>query len=265
MDQFESSEEHPSAHERASGGQEEFLDSTMDPFDTHMDGAGLIGELFGAGNPEKAVQMAAYMRDQFLFLGLTTPERRAITKSYFSVARRDPRPDWAFVAQCWALPHREFQYVAADYLFAVRKMLSGEDLERVRALAISKPWWDSVDSLQKSVSHIVAANPELKSVMLQWAVDESFWIRRLAIDHQLTWKHLTDEALLAKIIELNLGSTQFFINKAIGWALRDYSKSNPAWVGEFIEAHRADLSALSIREGSKYLGNTDNTAAAATT
>jgi 3-methyladenine DNA glycosylase AlkD len=91
--------------------------------------------------------------------------------------------------------------------------------------------------------------------MLKWSQDPDFWVRRVAIEFQLLRKGETDTALLAQIIENNLGSQEFFINKAIGWALRDYSKTNPAWVADFINRHQEDLSKLSIREGSKYLKN----------
>ena len=89
--------------------------------------------------------------------------------------------------------------------------------------------------------------------MLEWSQDENIWVRRVAIDHQLLFKEKTDEELLGKIIQNNLGSKEFFINKAIGWSLRDYSKTNPQWVAGFIEEHREKLAPLSIREGSKYL------------
>ena len=89
--------------------------------------------------------------------------------------------------------------------------------------------------------------------MLEWSRDEDFWLRRLAIEHQLLQKEETDVQLLEQILINNLNQTEFFINKAIGWALRDYSKTNPDWVREFIEKYKDRLSKLSIKEGSKYL------------
>jgi len=84
-------------------------------------------------------------------------------------------------------------------------------------------------------------------------VDDNIWLRRVAIDHQLGFKEKTDTGLLAEIIKNNLNQKEFFINKAIGWSLRDFSKTNPDWVRTFIYAHKDDLSNLSIREGSKYV------------
>ena len=89
--------------------------------------------------------------------------------------------------------------------------------------------------------------------MLKWSESDDMWLRRIAIDHQLCRKEKTDAALLKKILINNLGSDEFFINKAIGWSLRDYSKTNPQWVREFLQEHKESLSTLSIREGSKYI------------
>lgn len=89
--------------------------------------------------------------------------------------------------------------------------------------------------------------------MVEWRLDSNIWIRRVAIDHQLLFKEETDAELLAIIIKNNLNQTEFFINKAIGWGLRDYSKTNPNWVSSFIKENKSELASLSIREGSKYL------------
>lgn len=95
--------------------------------------------------------------------------------------------------------------------------------------------------------------PELKKVMVEWSQTDNIWLRRVAIDHQLLFKNKTDTLLLAEIITNNFGTKEFFINKAIGWSLRDYSKTNPQWVKDFIQKHSSQMAPLSIREGSKYL------------
>lgn len=224
-----------------------------DPFDTAMDGASLIAELFAAANPEKAGPMATYMRDQFPFLGVPSSARKPIQRPFFAVARKDPHADWAFVAQCWALPQREFQYVACDYLYAVRKRLGAQDLPRIKSLASAKQWWDSIDALQKTVGAIASQSVPARDLMIEWAADADFWIRRLAITHQLGRKASTDTDLLKTILVANLGSKEFFINKAIGWALRDFSKTNPQWVAGFVAEYGSQMAGLSLREGSKYL------------
>ncbi|GHU36746.1 hypothetical protein FACS1894192_04030 [Bacilli bacterium] len=120
-------------------------------------------------------------------------------------------------------------------------------------LAIQKSWWDSIDFLDEHVGSIVQHFPQAKTIMLDWSQDDNFWIRRLAIDHQLGFKLATDADLLAAIIKNNVGSDEFFINKAIGWSLREYSKVAPDWVRAFISGNQANMAKLAIREGSKHL------------
>lgn len=132
-----------------------------------------------------------------------------------------------------------------------RKGIELADLPRIKELAVKKSWWDTIDSLIKPIGKL-STQVDLSKQMLVWSQGANFWVRRAAIEHQLVLKEKTKPELLATIIENNLGSDEFFINKAIGWALRDYSKTNPAWVAQFIESH-PELSPLSKREASKYL------------
>ena len=213
----------------------------------------LFADLRAAADGERAAQMAAYMRDQFRYLGVQTPARRKISRPFLNAAKKERLLDWDFVDACWQAEEREFQYVAADYLRKVRHLLTVADLPRVRGLAVTKPWWDTVDSLDATVGSVVAQSSEGRELILKWARDENMWVRRLAIDHQLQRKESTDVELLSSIIEANLGSGEFFIDKAVGWALRDYSKTDPEWVRAFIAEHRQGMAALAIREASKYL------------
>ena len=213
----------------------------------------LFADLRAAADGERAVQMAAYMRDQFRYLGVQTPARRKISRPFLNAAKKERLLDWDFVDACWQAEEREFQYVAADYLRKVRHLLTVADLPRVRGLAVTKPWWDTVDSLDATVGSVVAQSAEGRELILEWARDESMWGRRLAIDHQLQRKESTDVELLSSIIEANLGSGEFFIDKAVGWVLRDYSKTDPEWVRAFIAEHRQGMAALAVREASKYL------------
>lgn len=213
-----------------------------------------IFELFREQSDQaKATQMAHYLRDQFQFIGIKTPERRTLSREFLKAKKVQPQIDWDFVMRAWEADEREFQYLASDYLRVMRKSLTSADLTQIKMLITTKSWWDSVDSLDELVGTITQLEPASKSIILDWAEDENFWVRRVAIDHQLTFKAATDTDLLAKVIQKNFGSTEFFINKAIGWALRDYSKSNPTWVREFLKEHQNSLHALSYREASKYL------------
>ena len=212
----------------------------------------LVKELKAVASPDDAVAMKAYMKNKFEFLGVKTPARRKLVKAFFK-QQTDSVIDWVFINESWDNPYRELQYAALDYLEIRKKLLTPSDLPRLKKLAQIKSWWDTIDFLDRLVGSIIARFPETKEIILAWSRDEDIWLRRLAIDHQLLRKEETDTELLEKILVNNLGQTEFFINKAIGWALRDYSKTNPDWVRDFIERHRAEMATLSIREGSKYL------------
>jgi len=215
--------------------------------------ADLLMELNAAKNPEKAGPMEAYMRHQFSFLGIAAPERNVLYKKYFPSAKKIKVIDWDFVDTCWEKDAREYQYVAANYLKAMQSYLTESDLPKLERLVVTKSWWDTVDILDRVVGSLVANHPELEEVLLKWSLSDNIWLRRVAIDHQLLRKEKTDVHLMEKILLNNLDQTEFFINKAIGWALRDYSKTNPDWVASFIEKNKERMAELSIKEASKYL------------
>ena len=212
----------------------------------------LIPILEAATVPEKVPAMEAYMKNNFNFLGVQKPILKKIEREFFKPFIKDPI-DWAFVEECWQQPYREFQYVAMDYLDKKKKELRPEDFPKLKELAQTKSWWDSIDQLDRIIGEITFHYPQTKQVMLEWSKDQDFWLRRIAIDHQLMCKDLTDTDLLAEVICNNFGQTEFFINKAIGWSLRNYSKVNPDWVRAFIDQHASQMASLSIREASKYL------------
>ena len=212
-----------------------------------------IFEIFRkAADPEKAPPMSAYMRDQFSFLGIPKPERTKLSRDFLKAADKSSA-DWSFVYKCWEQPEREFQYLAVDYLLKLKSCLTQNDIPSLQKLITTKSWWDTVDSLDVIVGDIAARFPEVNDILMNWSTDDNIWLRRTAIDHQLARKEKTDTDLLAQIILNNLGQSEFFINKAIGWSLREYSKVNPAWVRSYIEKHEKKLSPLSVREGSKYI------------
>ena len=215
--------------------------------------AALIDAILACKDEQQAIGMRAYMRDQFQFLGVSTPVRRKICKPYFKQAKKSQAVDWDFIDTCWANPYRELQYIAKDYLVVMQDVLTPSEIPKIRELAVTKSWWDTIDGLDRTVGDIVHSYPGMSGLMLQWSTDENFWLRRIAIDHQLSRKMKTDPELLGKIIENNFGSDEFFINKAIGWALREYSKTNPQWVKAFIEKNNEKMAKLSIREASKYV------------
>ena len=199
-----------------------------------------------------ARQMAAYMRGQFKYYGIPTPQRRALSKPF--LGKKSDAIDWGFVTACWGAEAREFQYIAMDYLYLRTAQLTKADVPEIRAFAEAKSWWDTIDGLDQLVGAIAQKDKSVKQLLLKWSKDKNFWIRRMAIDHQLNYRDKTDTTLLAAIIENNFGQTEFFINKAIGWALREYSKTDPRWVREFLARHAERLSPLSLREAGKYIG-----------
>lgn len=213
----------------------------------------IIEKFYQHRNSEKAVSMSAYMKNHFPFLGIPSPVRKDIEKEFIKSIKKDPQIDWNFIFKCWELPEREFQYLAMDILGALHKQMTKEDIEHLENLIVSKSWWDSIDFLSPSlVGKLCMRYPELiPTHILKWSQSDHLWLRRSAILFQLKYKDQTDEKLLAEIILQNNDTKEFFINKAIGWALREYSKHNPDWVKSFINNNT--LHTLSIREGSKYI------------
>ena len=213
----------------------------------------LITELEEKRNELLAVSMERYMQDKFRFLGVRGATRTEIYKKYFPEARKSKAIDWDFIENCWNKEEREFQYVVVYYLKAMQRFLKREDISRLKYLIVTKSWWDTVDLLAKVVGSLVIRIEGYDQIMLEWSKDSNIWLRRVAILYQLSHKDKVDEQILDKILVNNLGDNEFFINKAIGWALRDYSKFNPEWVREFIKKNKENMANLSIREASKYI------------
>jgi 3-methyladenine DNA glycosylase AlkD len=205
-----------------------------------------------AADPERAVQMKAYMRGQFPFLGIPTPERKKLSQPFLKTIDKG-YVDWDFIFALWEQPEREFQYFACAVLFELEAALAPADIPNLRRLAVTKSWWDTTDGLDRIVGGIALRHPEVNEILIAWSMDNNIWLRRIAIDHQLIRKDETDTALLERIIVNNLGQTEFFINKAIGWSLREYSKTNPDWVRGFIKRHGDKMAPLSVKEASKYI------------
>ena len=205
-------------------------------------------------NKTRAESMSAYMRNQFPFLGIPSPERRKLVKTALLETQALKKPiDENLVLELWRLPEREFQYAACDYLAWQRKKLEAQHLELLEKLILEKSWWDSVDSLVHNVGAISLKFPESIPTLERWSQTENFWLRRAAILHQLGLKEKTDEQRLFKFILENANDSEFFIRKAIGWALREHSYTNPEGVKNFVLEHQQELSSLSKREALKGL------------
>ena len=218
-----------------------------------MDFNKLYEEMIQHKNEEQAQKMSKYMLNKFEYIGIKTPERREIFKIFFKEYKNEEKIDWEFVNKCWENKYREFQYIAADYLKNMKDKLTIDDIPKFKQLILKKSWWDTIDNLDMTIGALALKDSNVNKILLEWSLDENIWLKRIAIDHQLLRKEKTNTELLEKILKNNLGQTEFFINKAIGWALRDYSKTNPEWVRNFIEENRENMAKLSIREAIKYL------------
>lgn len=203
-------------------------------------------------NEEQVESMSKYMRNLFPFLGLKKPERAALSKEFLKNKRSNKKIDWEFISTCYGKEEREFQYLAIDYMEKVKDLFTVTDMYKIEELIITKSWWDSVDAINKIVGHIAMKYPEVKDdIILKWIRSDNIWLNRISIIFQLHYKENTDTEFLSKAILYNSNRNEFFINKAIGWSLREYSKTNKEWVRSFIEDN--SLSKLSVREGSKYI------------
>ena len=207
-------------------------------------------------DPVRAEGMRAYMRGQFEFFGIPTPARRQAVASLLR-PRQSPGELLANAASLWAMPERECQYVAVDLLARQVGRLGMGELDALLALVQQKSWWDSVDGLAGVVGDIVrqavAGDSSAQRAMDAAARHSDLWVRRVAILHQLGWREATDRQRLFGYALAQAGDPDFFIRKAIGWALRDFARHDPLAVGEFLNGPGNILSPLSRREAAKHL------------
>ena len=207
-------------------------------------------------NPLRALEMKAYMRNQFGFLGIQTPARRLIFKALPKLPQ-DPKLILHIANELWEKPEREFKYVACDLIAKNAKVLSLEDLTAIKKLLQKDAWWDTVDSLSGAIGDIFLKEKlnhhRSQEMMDAWLQDSDFWVRRSAMIHQLGWKNHTDTKRLSQYALKLSKESEFFIRKAIGWALRDYARCNPEFVRSFMKTNGAEFSNLTVREATKHL------------
>lgn len=202
----------------------------------------------------RARPMQAYMKQHFAFLGIPTPQRRKAIAPLLRELQGESGDTLLVIAkELWAKPEREFQYAAIDLLARHWKKLEARHLEALLDLARHKSWWDSVDNLAGVIGNLVQRERSLQSRMDQALQDTDFWQRRIAMIHQLGWRDTTDTERLFAYARQLAPEQEFFIRKAIGWALRDYAKHQPKRVADFLIAMKNQLSPLSLREAGKHL------------
>jgi len=215
----------------------------------------VMARLFEANrDPERAAAMRGYMRDRFPFLGIMAPRQRALAREATAGAPKPTEDDLrALATACWARAEREYQYFACDQLRRHVRVLTPAFLPTARELITTKPWWDTVDALASRVVGPLVAAYGIAAAMDDWIGDDDIWVARTALLHQLFYKGRTDRERLFGYCTRQAGHPDFFIRKAIGWALREYAKTDPEAVRAYVAAHVDQLSGLSRREALKNL------------
>ena len=207
-------------------------------------------------DPEKAIPMQEYMRNKFQYLGIKAPQRKEILKTFLqayglpSLEQVD-----AISRDLWEMPEREYQYVAMGILERMKKKLTAEFITTIEHLILTKSWWDTVDMLAShNVGTLFANHPAVREeYVAKWRVSDNIWLRRATLLFQLKYKANTDIDLLFALIEENRDSDEFFIQKAIGWVLREYSKVDNTAVIDYVA--KTNLAPLSEREALKWMQN----------
>lgn len=213
----------------------------------------LIFKLLSAGNPLKAPGAEKYMKCQFKFLGIDSPSRKRIMKEFFEeYGLPDIKKLEEFSVMLWQREEREFQYCAVETLDRMAARLRSEDIHWIEKLITSKPWWDTVDGIAAWAcgKYFKLYPAQIPVITESWMNSGNIWLQRSVLLFQLKYKKDTNTELLAKTIIQMADHKEFFIRKAIGWILREYSKTDKSWVREFINNHK--LSTLSYREAAKY-------------
>jgi 3-methyladenine DNA glycosylase AlkD len=230
--------------------------------DSKLDIAGAVAlvsdELAAAANPDKAEGMQAYMKTDMPFYGVQKQGRTKI----FRVLTRDYRPTThdeyiALATELWELPHREEKYIAQGVATAFPEFMTPDSLPLYKRFIVEGGWWDFVDeAATHMIRELVLDYPhETWPLVDGWNSDDDMWLRRTSIICQVGAKDRTDRERLFRFCRARMAEREFFIRKAIGWALREYAKIDPSAVAEFATRHKNELSGLSYREATKHIGD----------
>ena len=211
-------------------------------------------ELIRNSNTKIATEQKAYMRNQFEFYGIKSPLRREIQKPFLAKSFLPPKTDLEEIVKAlWNKPQREHQFFAQELVFKYTQQFDKNDIALLEFMVTHKSWWDTVDYIAvKLIGAYFTRFPEqLDSYIERWLASGNIWLQRCCLLYQLKSKDKMDTQRLQYIIKKLLGSKEFFINKAIGWVLREYSRTNPKWVRVFTENN--DLANLSRREALRLM------------
>ncbi|MFT6998089.1 MAG: 3-methyladenine DNA glycosylase AlkD [Cryomorphaceae bacterium] len=204
--------------------------------------------------PEMAKKQSAYMRYQFSYYGIVAGERKELLKPFL---RKDSKPRKVdldvVVMSLWRKPEREYQYAAQELAAKYLRESEKKDIELFEWMITTKSWWDTVDYIAATlVGNYFQKFPDERDKRIKaWLDSDNIWLQRTTLIFQLKYKDQVDSELLSNNIHELVGTKEFFINKAIGWALREYGKMNPDWVVDFVDKNK--LSNLSRREALKRI------------
>ncbi len=202
-----------------------------------------------------AKEQKAYMRNQFEFYGIKSPLRREIQKPFLAKSFLPPKTELEEIVKAlWNNPQREYQFIAQELVFKYIQQFDKNDIALLEFMVTHKSWWDTVDYIAvKLIGAYFTRFPEqVDRYIDRWLTSGNIWLQRCCLLYQLKSKDNMDTQRLQYIIKKLLGSKEFFINKAIGWVLREYSRTNPKWVMDFTENN--DLANLSRREALRLMG-----------
>ncbi|MFK7785021.1 MAG: DNA alkylation repair protein [Crocinitomicaceae bacterium] len=214
----------------------------------------LHGEMNKHADPEKAVSMENYLKNQFACLGIKTPIRNEFQKEWLKKVKSSEVSLWDLVHNLWAQEHRQYLYVAIDYLKKTpAKLIEKEDDLFLEEIITTKSWWDTVDLIASNYvgKYFLKFPEQIEPVIGRWRKSDNMWLNRSCLIFQLKYKEKLDFELLTSLIEEFKWNQEFFIQKAIGWSLRQHSKCDPDAVRSYLE--KAELKGLALREASKYL------------
>lgn len=206
-------------------------------------------------NPTIAKWQGKYMKDLFPFFGIQKPVRAVLQKELLKATHiREEKELFALVELLWEKQEREFHYFACDLCIKSLPICSANALDHLEKMIRKHSWWDSVDTIAAHlVGPFLQRYPERKKELDRWIDDPHLWIRRSALIFQLRYKQETDHDLLFAYVKKRMGEKEFFIRKAIGWALREYAKTDPKKVMLFVKTYSTLLSPLSVREATRRL------------
>lgn len=226
----------------------------MKPSPSHQYIKALSIEFQKHANAKIAAKQKAYLRNQFEFYGIKTTHRREIQKPFLVKEFLPPKQDLEMIVKTlWQKPQREYHYFAQELAMKYSKKMDINDIALFEFMVTHQSWWDTVDAIAtKLIGDYFKKFPQQRDrYIITWIMSEHLWLQRSAILFQLKYKNNLDTKFLSYVIHELLGSKEFFINKAIGWILRDYSRINPTWVRAFVE--QTNLSNLSRKEALRLM------------